>query len=57
MGKQAHHQVQAEWVAEPHRFLHHSTTDPYSSATKNEHRYEADWYLGYDDVSERMSFI
>ncbi len=51
MGKQAHHQVQAEWMLN-HQFLRiHEQTD--ASAPKDEHRYEADWYLGYDDVSER----
>jgi hypothetical protein len=51
MGKAAHHQVQAEWVLN-HQFLRsHEQTE--AGAPKDEHPYEADWYLGYDDVSER----
>jgi hypothetical protein len=51
MGKQAHHQVQAEWIL-GHQFLRiHEQTDV--NAPKDEHPYEADWYLGCDDVSQR----
>jgi hypothetical protein len=51
MGKQAHHQVQAEWVLKRQFLRIHEQTD--ANAPKDEHPYEADWYLGYDDVSER----
>ncbi len=51
MGRDAHHEVQAEWVLN-HQFLRiHERTD--ASAPGSEHRYEATWFLGYDPVSER----
>lgn len=51
LGKPAHHHVQADWVLN-HQFLRiHEQTD--ASAPNDEHPYEADWYLGCDDVSER----
>ena len=51
MGREAHHEVQAEWVLN-HRFLRiHEKTE--AGAPSSEHRYEATWFLGYDPVSER----
>jgi len=51
MGREAHHDVQAEWVLH-HQFLriHERTT---ATAPASEERYEATWFLGYDTVSER----
>ena len=51
MGRDAHHDVQAEWVLN-HQFLriHEKTT---AGAPTTEHRYEATWFLGYDPISER----
>ena len=50
-GRDAHHDVQAEWVLN-HQFLriHEKTAPP---APASERRYEAIWFLGYDSVSER----
>jgi hypothetical protein len=51
MGRDAHHDVQAEWVLN-HQFLRiHEKTAAGAPAT--ERRYEAIWFLGYDAVSER----
>jgi len=51
MGREAHHDVQAEWVLN-HQFLRiHERTA--ASAPASERRYEAIWFLGYDAVSER----
>ena len=51
VGRDAHHDVQAEWVLN-HQFLHiHEKTA--ASAPVTERRYEAIWFLGYDAVSER----
>ena len=51
MGRDAHHDVQAEWVLN-HQFLriHEKTA---TSAPASERRYEAIWFLGYDAVSGR----
>ena len=51
MGREAHHNVQAEWVLN-HQFLriHEKTV---AAAPASESRYEAIWFLGYDAVSER----
>jgi hypothetical protein len=51
MGREAHHEVNAEWVLN-HQFLkiHEKTA---ATAPASEHRYEALWFLGYDTVSER----
>jgi hypothetical protein len=51
LGREAHHDVQAEWVL-GHQFLrvHEKTAD---SAPASEKPYEALWFLGYDAVSER----
>ncbi|MGD0955714.1 MAG: DUF1579 family protein [Candidatus Acidiferrales bacterium] len=50
-GKEAHHTVTAEWVLN-HQFLQlHETTS--ASAPAPENRYDALWFIGYDDVSER----
>lgn len=51
MGRDAHHTLQAEWVLN-HQFLRmHEQTS--AAAPKDEHPYEAIWFLGYDAVSER----
>jgi hypothetical protein len=51
MGRDAHHEVRAEWVLN-HQFLRiHEKTD--AGAPASEHRYEATWFLGYDPVSDR----
>jgi hypothetical protein len=51
MGRDAHHEIQAEWVLN-HMFLriHESTS---TDAPGSEKRYEAIWFLGYDPVSEK----
>lgn len=47
----SHHIVKAEWVFN-HQFLEiHEKTAPDAPATESP--YDAVWYLGYDDVSER----
>jgi hypothetical protein len=51
MGREAHHEVRAEWVLN-HQFL--SIREKTSAdAPSSEHRYEASWFLGYDPISER----
>jgi hypothetical protein len=51
MGRDAHHQIEAEWVLN-HQFLRiHEKTE--TGAPGSEKRYEAIWFLGYDPVSER----
>ncbi|MGA7918283.1 MAG: DUF1579 family protein [Candidatus Acidiferrales bacterium] len=51
MGRDAHHDVKAEWVLH-HQFLRiHEKTS--ADAPKSEEAYEAIWFLGYDPVSER----
>jgi len=50
-GHDAHHTVEAEWVLN-HQFLEiHEKTD--TAAPGSERRYAANWYLGFDPVSER----
>ena len=51
LGREAHHEVAAEWVLN-HQFLrlHEKTL---ASAPVSESRYEAIWFLGYDSTSER----
>ena len=51
MGRDAHHDVQAEWVLN-RQFLriHEKTAE---GAPASERRYEAVWFLGYDSTSER----
>src|ERR1041385_9041823 len=51
MGRAAHHTLMAQWVL-GHQFLelHEQTAE---GAPANESRYDAMWYLGYDDVSDR----
>jgi hypothetical protein len=51
MGREAHHQVRAEWVLDRQFLTIHEETAP--DAPKTEQRYEALWFLGYDSVSER----
>jgi len=51
MGRDTHHDVQAEWVLN-HQFLRiHEKTS--ATAPSSERRYEAIWFLGYDSISER----
>jgi hypothetical protein len=49
--RDAHHEVEAEWVLN-HQFvrIHEKTED---AAPASEKRYEAIWFLGSDPVSER----
>ncbi len=51
MSRDAHHDVQAEWVLN-HQFLriHEKTA---AGAPVSERLYQAIWFLGYDAVSER----
>lgn len=51
MGREAHHELKAEWMLN-HMFLrlHESTS---TDAPASEKRYEAIWFLGYDPVSEK----
>ncbi len=51
LGREAHHEVNAEWVLN-HQFLriHEKTA---AAAPASENPYEAFWFLGYDAVSER----
>jgi hypothetical protein len=51
MGRDAHHEVAAEWVLN-HQFLRiHEKTE--AGAPGSEKRYEAIWFLGYDPASDR----
>ncbi len=51
LGRDAHHEVQADWVLN-HQFLRiHEITA--STAPKTERPYEATWFLGYDPISEK----
>lgn len=51
MGRDAHHEVEAEWVLN-HQFLRiREKTE--AGAPGSEKRYEAIWFFGYDPVSER----
>ena len=50
-GKEAHHTVTAEWVLN-HQFLR-LVEKTSASAPASESRYDALWFIGYDDVSER----
>lgn len=51
MGREAHHEVRAEWALN-HQFLriHEKTA---ADTPKTERPYEAIWFLGYDSTSER----
>ena len=51
LGREAHHDVVAEWVLN-HQFLRIREKTA-ASAPASERRYEAIWFLGYDPVSER----
>jgi hypothetical protein len=51
MGRDAHHDVHAEWILN-HQFLCIQEKTA-ASAPKTEHPYDALWFLGYDPVSER----
>ena len=51
LGRDAHHEVNAEWLLNHQfvRILEKTTAD----APASESRYDAVWFLGYDAVSER----
>lgn len=51
MGQAAHHEVRTHWMLN-HQFLHIQERT-LVSAPEAEHRYQANWFLGYDGVSER----
>jgi hypothetical protein len=51
MGQAAHHEVRADWVLN-HQFLRIQEKTALS-APNTERPYEAFWFLGYDQVSER----
>jgi hypothetical protein len=51
MGHDAHHDVSAEWVLN-HQFLRFEEKTA-ANAPKDEHPYNAIWFLGYDSTSER----
>jgi uncharacterized protein DUF1579 len=51
MGREAHHNVQAEWILN-RQFLRIAEKTS-SDAPTTERRYEALWFLGYDSVTER----
>jgi len=51
MGRDAHHEVQADWQLN-HQFLR-IKEETAADAPPAEHKYEAIWFLGYDPVSER----
>jgi hypothetical protein len=48
MGRQAHHRLRAQWVL-GHEFLR-LEEETSADAPASESRYEAIWFLGYDDV-------
>lgn len=51
LGREAHHQVQADWILN-HQFLRiHEETS--ATAPAGEHRYEAFWFLGYDSIRQQ----
>jgi len=51
VGREAHHEIRAEWVLN-HQFLRlHEKTS--AGASASEDPYEAIWFLGYDAISER----
>jgi hypothetical protein len=51
MGRDAHHAVQAEWVLNGQFLRIHEKTA--AGAPASEHEYEAIWFLGYDQSSDR----
>jgi hypothetical protein len=51
MGREAHHEVHADWVLN-HQFLRLQEKTA-ANAPNTERPYEAFWFLGYDSVSER----
>jgi hypothetical protein len=51
MGRDAHHEVHADWVLN-HQFLRLQEKTA-GSAPNSERTYEAIWFLGYDPISER----
>jgi hypothetical protein len=55
MEREAHHEVQAEWVLN-HQYLRIQEKTA-AGAPDTERRYEAIWYLGYDSVSERYVLL
>ncbi len=51
MGHAAHHDIRAGWILN-HQFLNIQERTA-ASAPEAEHRYQANWFLGYDSVSDR----
>jgi len=51
MGREAHHEVRADWVLN-HQFLRMQEITS-AGAPNTEKPYEAFWFLGYDSISER----
>jgi hypothetical protein len=51
MGRPAHHSVTAQWTLGNQFLQIHEQTS--SDAPATESRYDATWFLGFDDVSER----
>ena len=51
MGRDAHHEVRAQWVLN-HQFLNIQEKTS-AGAPESERRYEANWFIGYDPTSER----
>ena len=51
IGQAAHHEVRVDWVLN-HQFLR-LLEKTAASAPNTERRYEAFWFLGYDQISER----
>ncbi len=51
VGREAHHEIDAEWVLNRQFLRIHEKTA--ATAPASEKRYEAIWFLGYDALSER----
>ena len=51
VGREAHHEIDAEWVLNRQFLRIHEKTA--ATAPASEKRYEAIWFLGYDTLSER----
>jgi hypothetical protein len=51
VGRDAHHEVQAEWVLNGQFLRIHEKTA--AGRPASEHSYEAIWFLGYDPTSDR----
>jgi len=51
VGREAHHEIDAEWVLNRQFLRIHENSA--ATAPASEKRYEAIWFLGYDTLSER----